>query len=89
MSKWELRTTDRFEREMRKVDHSIAGRIKVYLEDLILFENPRGKGKALTADRAGVWRYRVGDYRILVEIHDNELIVLAISVGHQSRIYRD
>lgn len=52
-------------------------------------EDPRAFGKALTANRSGQWRYRVGDYRILCEIRDDEVIVLVIDVGHRSKIYRD
>ncbi len=52
-------------------------------------EDPRTFGKALTANRSGQWRYRVGDYRVLCELHDDEVIVLVIDVGHRSNIYRD
>ena len=89
MTKWGLRTTERFDQEVRKLDRRDAARVKNYLEDITLLDNPRLRGKGLTGDRAELWRYRVGDYRILVEIHDHELIVLAIGVGHRSRIYRD
>lgn len=50
-------------------------------------ENPRFHGKALQGELSGLWRYRVGKYRIIVEIQDNELIVLAIDVGIRGRIY--
>ncbi len=74
---------------MRKLDPAIAARIKRYLTDVTLLENPRIRGKGLTGDRAGLWRYREGDYRILVEIVDRELVILAVGVGHRSTIYRD
>jgi mRNA interferase RelE/StbE len=50
-------------------------------------ENPRLHGKALQGELSGLWRYRVGKYRIIVEIQDNELIVLAIDVGIRGHIY--
>lgn len=50
-------------------------------------ENPRIFGKPLSANRKGQWRYRVGDYRILTDIRDNELIILVINVGHRRDIY--
>ena len=50
-------------------------------------ENPRAKGKALVANRTGQWRYRVGAYRVIVNIQDNELIILALEVGHRRDIY--
>ncbi len=89
MSNWQLRTTVRFDREVAKLDRTVAARIKKYLDDITLRDSPRSRGKGLTGDQAGYWRYRVGDYRILVEIHDRELVVLAIGVGHRSAIYRD
>jgi len=72
-----------------KLDRTIAARVKSYLEDITLRNNPRSRGKGLTGEQSGYWRYRVGDYRILVEIHDRDLVVLAIGVGHRSRISRD
>lgn len=51
-------------------------------------EDPRAHGKGLTANRSGAWRYRVGDYRVLCEIREEELIVLAIEIGHHREIYR-
>lgn len=50
-------------------------------------DNPRAKGKALVANRTGQWRYRVGAYRIIVNIQDSELIILALEVGHRRDIY--
>ena len=50
-------------------------------------ENPRIHGKGLTSNRSGEWRYRVGDYRIIVEIQDNEVIVLVLNIGHRSSVY--
>jgi mRNA interferase RelE/StbE len=51
-------------------------------------ENPRNQGKALTGKVKQYWRYRVGDYRIVVDIYDNELIVVIISLGHRKEIYK-
>jgi mRNA interferase RelE/StbE len=72
-----------------KLDRTVAARVKTYLDHITNRDNPRSRGKGLTGDQSGYWRYRVGDYRILVEIHDRELVVLAIEVGHRSMIYRD
>lgn len=51
-------------------------------------DNPRGHGKALIGDKKGLWRYRIGNYRVLCEIIDDELLVLAIEVGHRKEIYK-
>ena len=49
--------------------------------------DPRLHGKSLTGDKAGQWRYRVGDYRILAEISDERVIVLVLRIGHRKDIY--
>ena len=36
----------------------------------------------------GMWRYRIGDYRLLAEIRDDELLILALEVGHRREVYR-
>ena len=45
-------------------------------------ENPRQFGKALIADKKGLWRYRIGDYRVLTYIKENVLIILVVRLGH-------
>ena len=49
--------------------------------------DPRAHGKPLSANRAGQWRYRVGDYRIIADIQDGKLVILVIAVGHRREIY--
>mgnify|MGYP003103979986 FL=1 len=49
----------------------------------------RQHDKGLTANRSGQWRYRVGDYRIIVEIEDTKVIVLVLEIGHRKNIYLD
>jgi mRNA interferase RelE/StbE len=51
-------------------------------------ENPRAFGKALKGNRNGYWRYRVGDFRIICDIQDEECIVLALETGHRKEIYK-
>ena len=75
-------------KQLKKLDRSTASLITGWLRKNIEgCSNPRQHGKGLTADRSGQWRYRVGDYRILAEIRDNELVLVLIDVGHRSRIY--
>ena len=50
-------------------------------------DDPRQFGKGLTANRSGQWRYRIGKYRVLVEIDDDQMVVIAIQVGHRRNIY--
>ncbi|MGO1591879.1 MAG: type II toxin-antitoxin system RelE family toxin [Ancrocorticia sp.] len=85
---WTLATTKRFDKELSRLDRKIQQRVKNYLEEVCALEEPRARGKALTGPLAGLWRYRVADYRVEVEISDSELVVVAIHVGHRSAVYR-
>ena len=81
-------TTDTFDKSFKKLDKQTQKIIKSWIDkNLINCENPRLHGKGLTANRRGQWRYRVGDYRILAEIQDNELVLIFVDVGHRSHIY--
>ena len=85
---YEISTTEKFDKALKKLDRQTQRIIKAWIEkNLINCENPRIHGKALTANRNGQWRYRVGDYRILAEIHDNKLVFILIDVGHRRDIY--
>lgn len=86
--KYRVATTDRFDREFRKLDRYTKRMIKAWIEkNLMDCTDPRQHGKGLTANRSGQWRYRIGDYRLLCEIQDNELIILALTVGHRREVY--
>jgi len=86
---WHLRTSPQFDKAARHVDHTVLRRIRAYLEDVCELDDPRQRGKALTANLTGYWRYRVGDWRVVVEIRDEELVIVAIGLGHRSEIYRE
>lgn len=88
MSRWHLETAPQFDKAARRLDKATLRRIKSYLDEVCELENPRQRGKGLTADRAGYWRYRIGDWRIIAEIRDNTLTIIAIGLGHRSEIYR-
>ena len=74
----QLKKMDRFTRTM------ILNWISKHLEGT---ENPYASGRALTGDRTGFWRYRVGDYRIISRIDNGRLIILLVEIGHRSNIY--
>lgn len=77
--------TPKFAKSFKKLDPFVRKQIKSYLNRVT--DNPRAKGKALVANRTGQWRYRIGAYRVIVNIQDNELIILALEVGHRRDIY--
>ena len=83
-----IETTERFDKEFKKLDRYTQQIIKAWIDkNLEGCENPRQHGKGLTSNRKGQWRYRIGDYRLICEIRDNELIILALTVGHRRKIY--
>lgn len=85
---WAYRFDERALKELRKLGKQAQRDIITYLEDRIAgAEDPRRFGKGLKADLAGLWRYRVGDYRIVCHIRDGELLVLVVAVGHRRQVY--
>jgi len=82
--KYEVELSERFKKEFRKFDKYTQNMIRAWInKNLVGTENPRLHGKGLTANRSGQWRYRIGDYRLICNINDNKLIILALSVGHR------
>ena len=87
--KYEVELSERFKKEFRKLDKYTQKIIRAWIDkNLINCENPRQYGKGLTANRSGQWRYRIGDYRLICQIEDEKMIILALSVGHRKDIYR-
>ncbi len=87
--RYRIETTARFDKEFKKLDQYTKRMIKTWIEkNLVDCENPRQHGKGLVANRSGQWRYRIGDYRLICEIEDDKLVILALSVGHRSDIYK-
>ena len=87
--KYSVHTTARFDREFKKLDRYTQRMLKAWIEkNLVDCPNPRLHGKGLTANRSGQWRYRIGDYRLICEIEDDKLVILALSVGHRRDVYQ-
>ncbi len=74
-------------RQLRKLDRQVARRIVDYLDEVARLDDARSRGKGLVGDRAGIWRYRIGDYRVLCEIRDAELVIVALTIGHRREAY--
>ena len=84
---WQVRTAPEFDRALRTLDPQAQRMILKALADLRTLEFPQARCKPLRGPLAGLWRRRVGDYRILVDIRANELVVVALDTGHRSDIY--
>jgi mRNA interferase RelE/StbE len=85
---WKIEFDSDVEKDLRKLGHTAQKKILTYLKDkLMLVSDPRTLGKPLSGELSGLWRYRVGDYRILAQIEDDALIILVIHVGHRKNVY--
>lgn len=86
---YRFKTTARFDREFKRLDRYTQKMLKSWIvKNLVSCQDPREHGKSLTANRKGQWRYRIGDYRLICQIEDDCLIILALSVGHRRDIYK-
>lgn len=84
---WNVELTNTARKQLSKLDKTQAQRITKYLRRLMLLEDPRDAGKALTGNLRTYWRYRVGDYRVICELKDSELVILAVEIGHRKEVY--
>ena len=85
---WRAELSPRALKQLSKLDKPTARRIIDSLREIASGEDPHSQGKELTGNLAGFWRYRVGNYRIIASIEDDELLILAITIDHRSQIYR-
>jgi mRNA interferase RelE/StbE len=75
-------------RDLRKLGAEAERAILRYLRQRIATsEDPRRFGRALTGDLKGLWRYRVGAYRIVAAIEEDRFVVLVVTVGHRREVY--
>lgn len=85
---WRIEIDKDVQREMRRLDRQVAKRITAKLREISQLDDPRSMGKGLTGNLSGLWRYRVGDYRIVCDIEDGVLVILVVDVAHRSKAYK-
>lgn len=85
---WTLEFLPSADKALGRIDGAAAGRILNELEEISRLEDPRSRGRAAAGNLAGLWRYRVGDYRVICDIEDDALVVLVVGVTHRSEVYR-
>lgn len=85
---YSVEVSERFKKEFKKLDRYTQKMLQGWInKNLVNTTNPRIHGKALTANRSGQWRYRIGDYRLICQIDDKTLIILALTIGHRREVY--
>ena len=86
---WKVEFDDRALKELRKLDPQVQRQILRFLRQRVATpENPRRLGKPLSGDRLGLWRYRIGSYRLICRIEEDRIVVLVLGVGHRNDVYR-
>lgn len=85
---WRIEIDKDVQREMKKLEKQVAKRITAKLREVSQLDDPRSMGKGLTGNLAGLWRYRVGDYRIICDIEDGVLLILVVDVAHRREVYK-
>lgn len=86
---WTVEYDDGARVQLRRLDRQTVRRINNFMENRIaVLDNPRDQGKALNGPMAGLWRYRVGDYRVVCDIQDDVLRILVVRVGRRDQVYR-
>jgi len=85
--KWSIKTTADFNDEIKNADRDIAVRVLKKLRHLATLDDPTSACKALTGPLGGLWRVRVGDWRVILDVQQTDLVIVALELGHRSEVY--
>ena len=86
---WTIEITRTAEKQITKLHRQAQQAIIRFLrERLAGADNPRHWGRPLQGEKRGLWRYRVGDYRLICDIQDERITVMVLQVGHRKDVYR-
>ncbi len=76
------------DKQLLSLDKPVRERIRKFVKDLAVLPNPRLRGEPLTGNLSDFWKYRIGDYRLICRIHDENMLVLVVKIGHRSEVYK-
>ena len=77
------------QKKLAKFDASVRSRLKTWIEtNLEGCENPRAKGRALEGNLSGLWRYQVGNWRIVAQIQDDKVVILVVKIDKREKVYK-
>ncbi len=86
---WTINWSNEARKQLRKLDKKRQADIVKYLSDRVGHaDHPSDFGKPLSYDKYGLWRYRVGDSRVICQIKEQELLILVLRVGHRKNVYK-
>ncbi|MEL6051669.1 type II toxin-antitoxin system RelE/ParE family toxin [Corynebacterium rouxii] len=89
MTSWTVEFSLRATKELWTLDRPVQKYIVAYLREISTLPNLQIRGKALTGNWAGFWRWCVGDYRLVAAIEDDRVVIVVVSIGHRSQVYDD
>lgn len=87
---WRIEISETAEKQLGKLDRPVAQRIRTFLRERVsVLDDPRSIGDALKGSELGeFWKYRVGDWRLICEIRDKEILITVLSLGNRREVYR-
>ena len=86
---WSVEVAPQAARSLARLDRSTQRRVQTFLaERIATAEDPRRLGRPLSGALVGLWRYRIGDYRLICRIEDGRCLVLVLALGHRREVYR-
>ncbi len=86
---WRIEYAESVQKDVRKLDAQERKRIRDFIEVKVAnLEDPRSLGKPLSGGLSGLWRYRVGNYRIIVDVEDRDVRILVVKIAHRKEAYR-
>ena len=86
---WKIEFDPAALKELSKLDKPVEKRILKFLRERVAkLDDPRQVGARLQGAMSGLWKYRVGDYRLICSIKDDRLVVIVVRVGHRREIYK-
>lgn len=72
---------------LKKLGRSVSKHILDYMDEVAKLDNPRVRGKPLVGNLQDLWRFRVGNYRVLCKIKDERLVITVVDIGHRREVY--
>ncbi|CAO5674033.1 MAG: hypothetical protein CNLJKLNK_01445 [Holosporales bacterium] len=85
---WQFIFDEKAEKQFSKLDKPIKKQITQGLEKIIISQDPKALASPLKGIKSQFWRYRIGNYRIIVRFEDNDFIIVAVKIGHRRLIYK-
>lgn len=84
---WKISFKKSADKVFTKLPMPIRFRVLRYLDEVSKLDDPRMRGNALSANKKGLWRYRVGKYRVICDIQNDKIIILVVHVGKRDTVY--